>query len=462
MTETTPKLSLREKLGFGSFSMASNIVYQFKSLYYLFFLTNVLHISMATAGTILSLGIVWDAVNDPLVGFYAVNHRFKNGERVRPFALWYAVPWAVTLVLIFTNFNASPTGTVVIASIAYFFFELFNTCTAIPYNSMGGLATNRDEDRRSINANRNIGGCLGTAIGAVSCMPLLKLFGGLDASGNLDKVHGSAGFFKVACLMGVICIIGCFIHYFTTKERVQPEGDEDEHIGLIETFKALYSYKPFVMNTLYILLYGIVNLLLLTCLTYYCTYVMGSTYAVTMIQAAYLVCSLAMSFLVGPIDRRIGRKKTMLLGGVFYVVGKIWFVIDPYSLPALYVNATTTGIAVSITFIMFNTNRNNLSDLVAWREGRRMDGMIGTADNLASKLGEAIAAKLMTGALAASGWDHTLDVQPQSAIDAINAMVGIVPAVVGVLIVVVVLALHVDDDLKRLHEGTLPRRKAKA
>ena len=35
-------------------------------------------------------------------------------------------------------------------------------------------------------------------------------------------------------------------------------------------------------------------------------------------------------------------------------------------------------------------------------------------------------------------------------------------AVVGVLIVVVVLALHVDDDLKRLHEGTLPRRKAKA
>ena len=261
--------------------------------------------------------------------------------------------------------------------------------------------------------------------------------------------------------MGVICIIGCFIHYFTTKERVQPEGDEDEHIGLIETFKALYSYKPFVMNTLYILLYGIVNLLLLTCLTYYCTYVMGSTSAVTMIQAAYLVCSLAMSFLVGPIDRRIGRKKTMLLGGVFYVVGKIWFVIDPYSLPALYVNATTTGIAVSITFIMFNTNRNNLSDLVAWREGRRMDGMIGTADNLASSLAKLIAAKLMTGALAASRWDHTLDVQPQSAIDAINAMVGIVPAVVGVLIVVVVLALHVDDDLKRLHGVRSPAARQK-
>lgn len=39
---------------------------------------------MNTAGTILSLGIVWDAINDPLVGYFAVNHRFKNGERVRP------------------------------------------------------------------------------------------------------------------------------------------------------------------------------------------------------------------------------------------------------------------------------------------------------------------------------------------------------------------------------------------
>lgn len=88
MKRETEKLSTMEKLGFGVFSCSNNIVYQFKNLYYLFFLTEVLHISMATAGTTLSLGIVWDAINDPLVGYYAVNHRFRNGERVRPFALY--------------------------------------------------------------------------------------------------------------------------------------------------------------------------------------------------------------------------------------------------------------------------------------------------------------------------------------------------------------------------------------
>lgn len=446
-----PKLKLPEKLGFGSFSMASNIVYQFKSIYYLFFLTNVLKIDMATAGTILSLGIVWDAVNDPLVGYYAVNHRFKNGESVRPFALWYAVPWAVTTVLIFTNFHASKTATIVIASLAYFAFELLNTMVAIPYNSMGSLATNRDEDRRSINASRNIGGCFGTAIGAVACMPLLKAFGALDASGNLVEGAASSGFFKTACVMGLICIAGCFIHYFTTCERVKPQNEE-AHISMLAAFKALYRYRPFVMNTLYILCYGIINLLVMTCLTYYCTYVLGSTSSVTLIQAVYLVCSLTMSFLVGPIDRKFGRKATMLFAGVLYVAGKIWFVADPYSMPALYVNAITMGLAVAITFVMFNTNRNNLADLIEWREGRRMDSMIGTADNLATKLGEALAAKLLTWGLAASGFDSALAAQPQSAIHAINLMLGAVPMLVGAALILVVLFMNIEPEMRKMKE----------
>lgn len=454
MREETPKLKILEKLGFGGFSMASNIVYQFKSIYYLFFLTNVLHIDMAVSGFILTGGIIWDAINDPLVGFYAVNHRFKNGERVRPFAFWYAIPWAVTTVLIFTNFNASKPLTVVLASVAYFFFELLNTAVAIPYNSMGGLATNRDSDRRSINVYRNIGGIVGTAIGAVSCMPLLKMFGALDKSGNLIDSQASFGFLKTAIVMGVLCILGCFVHYFTTKERILPTEDEkEEKVSLIKTFKALYSYKPFVMNTLYVLCYGIINLLLLTCLTYYCTYVMGSTSAVTLIEVGYLVSSLIMSLLVPFIDKKIGRKKTMLLGGVFYVIGKIWFIINPYSVPAIYVNAITTGIAVAITFIMFNTNRNNLSDLIEWKEGRRFDGMIGTADNLASKLGEALAAQGLTLVLALSGYDADLSVQPLSAIKAINFMLGWAPMIVGILIIVVILFLDIEKEMKKMKEG---------
>lgn len=454
MQNIMERLKLKEKVGFGSFSAASNIVYQFKSLYYLFFLTEVLRIPMGTAGTILALGIVWDAINDPLVGYFAVNHRFKNGERVRPFALYSAVPWALTVVLIFTNFQAAQTVKIIIAAAGYFLFELLYTATDIPYNCMAGLATNVDEDRRSINVHRNIGSCVGTAIGAVACFPLLNLFGGLDDNGNLDPVTGSRGFFLTACVMAAVCIFGCLIHYFTTKERVVPQNEEEEHVGLLHVFKVLYTYKPFVLNTVYILFYGIINLSLLTCLTYYCTYVLGSADDVTLLEALYLVASLVSTLFVSKIDAAIGRKKTMLLGGVFFVIGKIWFIIDPLSTPALYVNCVTTGIAVAITFVMFNTNRNNLSDLVEWREGRRMDGMIGTADNLSTKLGEALAAQLLTNMLARAGYNADLAVQPDAAINAINAMLGIVPAIFGALIIVVVLFLNIDTEMEKMrHNG---------
>ena len=98
-TKQLPCIGFVEKLGFGTFSTASNVVFNFKDLFYLFFLTNVLGIQIAHAGMITAVGILWDAINDPLVGYWAVNHTFKNGEKCRPFALWCAVPWAVTVVL---------------------------------------------------------------------------------------------------------------------------------------------------------------------------------------------------------------------------------------------------------------------------------------------------------------------------------------------------------------------------
>lgn len=63
-------VSMKEKLGFMTFSTSSNIVFNFKNIYYLIFLTNVLKIPVLTAGTILTLGTVWDAVNDPLIGYF--------------------------------------------------------------------------------------------------------------------------------------------------------------------------------------------------------------------------------------------------------------------------------------------------------------------------------------------------------------------------------------------------------
>jgi len=439
-----------EKLGFCTFSTASNVVYQFKSIYYLFFLTNVLKIDILVAGTILTLGTIWDAVNDPLIGFWAVNHKFKNGERVRPLAIWFAVPWAITVVLLFTDFGLQNKAAIAVALVVYFLFELFNTFVGIPYNSMGSLATNLDEDRRSINVFRNLGGALGAGIGAVACLPLLKVFGAMDGKGNLIDSASSRGFLLTACVMGVVCIIGCIVHYFTTKERVKPIGDDDEKLSAKTVFTMLFRCKAWVLNMLYIICYGVINLLLMSCITYYATYVLGSTAAATAIQAAYLVAALGSSFLVSAIDRWLGRKKTMLFAAALFILGKVWFVINPFSLGAIYVNAISVGIALTITFVMFNTNRNNIVDIIEWQSGRRLDSLVSTADNLASKLAVAGATQLVAISLSVNGFNAKLTTQPVGAINAINAILGWIPMVVAALMIVVILFLNIEDDTKKM------------
>ena len=448
---TTEPLRLPEKLGFCSFSMSSNIVYQFKSLYYLFFLTNVVKIDVLIAGVILTIGMIWDAVNDPLLGYFAVNHKFKNGEHCRPFALWYSLPWAATVVLLFTDFGLAARAEAALSLVVYVVFELFNTFVGIPYNSMGSLATNRDSDRRSINVFRNLGGCLGAGIGAVACLPLLKLFGAMDAKGNLKPDTSARGFLLAAIVMGTICVAGSLVHYFTTKERVKQASEDEGKLSVKAVTGMLFRSRAWILNTLYVICYGVINVLTMTCMTYWATYVKGSTAAATAIQAAYLAASVLFSFLVAPIDRAIGRKRTMVLGAALYVAGKIWFVAEPYSGGAMYVNAVSMGFAVTIAFVMFNTNRNNIVDLIEWRDGRRLDSLVSTADNLASKLATAGAVQVISLTLSRAGFDAGRPSQPPAVPSAINAMIGWAPMLFSVLMLAVVLFLDIEEDMRKMN-----------
>ena len=447
MEAKNTRLRFIEKFGFFTFSTASNTFYQFRSIYYLFFLTNVLGISVLTAGTILTIGTIWDAVNDPMFGYWAQNHKFRNGERIRPFALWYAVPLAVSVVLMFSDFGLRETIAAIVATVIYIAYEVCNTFISIPYNSMASLATDLDSERRSINVFRNLGGCMGSGIGAVACFPLLRLFGALDGSGNLISGQSSRGFLLVSMIMGIVITVGCLTHYFTTKERIQPINDEGK-LSPKAIAGMLLRSKSWVYNTFYVLIYGILNMLVMSNLTYYATYIIGSSGAATTIMALYLLVAITTSFLVGPIDRKFGRKKTMIFGATMYIVGKIWFIINPFSMGAIYVNAISVGMAATTTFVMFNTNRNNLVDIIEWRENARLDSMVSTADNLASKLAVAFATWGMTLWLSLSGLNPSLDKQPTGAINAINSLLGWVPMLLGVIILIVVLKLNIEKEYK--------------
>lgn len=427
------KIGFLEKIGFATYSTASNVIFNFVDLFYLFFLTNVMGIEIAHAGIILGIGILWDAINDPLVGFWSINHRFKSGEFCRPLAITCAVPWALTTVLMFTCFEFSYAVKLVGATLIYLLFELVNTLGDIPYTSMAGLATTDDAERRSINVYRNIGAGVGSAIGSVALYPLLNLFGGLDADGNiLPGKLGQASFFKASIIIGIVCILGCSFHYFTTKERIKPISAEKTKIKVSEVVRVLLGCRSWVMNMLFVVCYNMLNLLVMSTINYYATYVIGSSASATPILATYLVISLVASIVSIPIDKALGRRKTMILATIIHMLGKIWFMMNPYSLAAVYVNAACVGFSIALAYVAFNTNRNSIADLLEAKSGKRIDGIVATSENFISKLSKAIVNLLMTTTLSIAGFNAELSAQPIAAIRTLNALLGIVPFFVAI------------------------------
>ena len=442
-------VKLPEKLGYMAYSTSANIVFNFKSLYYLIFLTNVLQIPVLTAGTMMTLGTIWDVTNDPIIGVFAGNVKFKSKEKIRPYLLVIAIPWALGLVLLFTDFNLTQTLAVIVSLLIFFFYEIANTFRGIVYNGLGALASDNDDDRKSINAFRSLGACLGSGIGAVAVTPIVRLFGGLQEKNAIIGKGDARALFLTALVMGALCVFGCLVHYFTSKERVQEKEEHDDSVSIKDTYKMLFKCKSWVWNMLYIMGYGICNTLIMSAINYYAAYILGSSSKATPILATYLVVSIIMSLLTPKIDTLLGRKKTMYLGVISQIVGKVIFMLNPTNEIFIYINAISVGFGATITFIMLNQNRNNISDVVEIQNHRRLDAMVSTGDNLASKLAEALVTQLMAFALAAAGFNEALKInQTVATKNVICGLLGLVPCIVLIGMLITIRFLDIEKEKK--------------
>ena len=442
-------VKLPEKLGYMAYSTSANIVFNFKSLYYLIFLTNVLQIPVLTAGTMMTLGTIWDVTNDPIIGVFAGNVKFKSKEEIRPYLLVIAIPWALGLILLFTDFNLTQTLAVIVSLLIFFFYEIANTFRGIVYNGLGALASDNDDDRKSINAFRSLGACLGSGIGAVAVTPIVRLFGGLQEKNAIIGKGDARALFLTALVMGGLCVFGCLAHYFTSKERVQEKEEHEDSVSIKDTYKMLFKCKSWVWNMLYIMGYGICNTLIMSAINYYAAYILGSSSKATPILAAYLVVSIIMSLLTPKIDTLLGRKKTMYLGVISQIVGKVIFMLNPTNEIFIYINAISVGFGATITFIMLNQNRNNISDVVEIQNHRRLDAMVSTGDNLASKLAEALVTQLMAFALAAAGFNEALKInQTVATKNVICGLLGLVPCIVLVGMLITIRFLDIEKEKK--------------
>ena len=162
------KLNFTTKLAYGSGDMGPAITANVLVFFLLYFFTNVAGLPPGMAGSILAIGKIGDAINDPIAGILSDRTRTKWGRRIPwmlfgtlPFGLFFYLQWLVP------TFSSDPNVNnwclfayyIVIATL----FNLAYTAVNLPYTALTTELTQDYNERTNLNSFRfsfSIGGSI--------------------------------------------------------------------------------------------------------------------------------------------------------------------------------------------------------------------------------------------------------------------------------------------------------------
>ncbi|MEE4281399.1 MAG: MFS transporter, partial [Pseudomonadales bacterium] len=87
----TPKVSVFNKLAYGFGSVAFGVKNNGFDYYFLLFYSQVMGVDAQLVGNALLLALMFDALSDPLIGYFSDNFHSRWGRR-HPFMYFAAVP----------------------------------------------------------------------------------------------------------------------------------------------------------------------------------------------------------------------------------------------------------------------------------------------------------------------------------------------------------------------------------
>lgn len=194
-------LSAGQKIAYGIGDLAQAIritTFQFAMLP---FFTDVVLLAPWLAGLAKTLGLVWDGVNDPILGYVSDRTRTRFGRR-RPFLLGAAVPLGLTFALLWMPpagvSQALAFGYLVLA---YVVLDTCFTCYATPYLALGAELSEDYHERTQLSAVRSFFHVVGLFIGGTLPFAVIARYPGDHATGYAVMGACIGGLMTVAVLV---------------------------------------------------------------------------------------------------------------------------------------------------------------------------------------------------------------------------------------------------------------------
>ncbi len=399
-------LSLFTKIIYGSGDLGIAGWGTLRQIFYAIFLTDVVGLEARLASYAALIGVIWDAINDPLVGMLSDRINTRWGRR-RPFLLFFSIPFGLAFLLMWW---APPWNNQIVLAIhmtlAYIISDTLQTLVAVPFYTLTPEMTPDYDERTELTTYRMFFNLVISLVVAVAA-PMIKnaaLQSGLTLSQSYLLISG---------LFGGIGAIPFLVMFFFVRER-HPNPPKETH-SLREITETAWQNIPFRFATgLYMLNWMTVDMVSLM-LPYFLTYwiaqgdlaaemnIFGSNISQdSVILGLMFITAIAALPVWNWLSKKTSKRKAYIFGMLFWmVVQSLIIIVKPGQTIFILILTILAGISISTAHVLPDAI---FPDVIEWEELRtrsRHEGVYYGIKNFARKMSGAVTIFLVLQLL---GW----------------------------------------------------------
>ncbi|XP_029475898.1 sodium-dependent lysophosphatidylcholine symporter 1-like isoform X1 [Rhinatrema bivittatum] len=336
------------------------------------FLLDVAQLDPFYASIILFVGRAWDAITDPMVGFFISKSSWTRFGRLMPWIICSTPFAAVSYFLIWLVPGVS-SGQVIWYLFFYCLFQSLVTCFHVPYSALTMFISTEQSERDSATAYRMtvevLGSVLGTAIqgqivGQVDtpCIPNILLVGKENSTvEELNITHGGGGsltdtrnaYMIAAGVISGIYILCAVILSLGVREKADATKlITDQPVAFFQGLKLVMSHGAYIKLITGFLFTSLAFMLIEGNFALFCTYSLGfrsdfHNILLAIMLSATLTIPCWQWFLT-----RFGKKTAVYVGISSVIPFLILVVVMESNLIITYVAAVAAGISVAAAFLL--------------------------------------------------------------------------------------------------------------
>lgn len=394
MNASTDKLSWWAKIGYGLGDIYGGGSMVVISFYYLIFLTDVIRISPALAGTVILISKIYDSVTDPFEGILADRTRSRLGRR-RPYLLAGIPLIFLSFVALFFPFSMDSENTRFFAVVvSYLFFSTVVSIVMLNYNALHSEITLDYHERSTLSSVRILFSTLSSIVAALLPLEIVKMFSDVRT-----------GYIVMGVIFGAFFALPFIATVFAVKERPEFQHPPEE-FNWRKAFIMPFQNRTFVY-TLGMYLFAFVAIdTVSTIVAYFVKYYLLRSSEVSFVNGALLVAQVAALPFYVLISKRTSKVRAYMIGLLVWAAAMFCsFLLGPgMAVYWVYVFAVIVGLGTGGVVVMIYAIFPDIPDVDELSSGERREATYSALVTFVRKFSSALAIFAVSNVIGIAGY----------------------------------------------------------